>query len=73
MTRRKFIQKLIKFGAAVIAGTCWLAKKAVPAPASPDARRGGGPRKFVWAAGLKKYPGSLKPLSDIRKQGKWSG
>ena len=60
MTRRKFIQKLIKFGAAVIAGTYWLAKKAVP-------------RKFVWAAKLKKYPGSLKPLSDIHKQGKWSG
>lgn len=60
MTRREFIHRLIKVGAAVIAGTCWLAKKAVP-------------RKFVWAAGLKKYPGSLRPLSDIRKQSKWSG
>ncbi len=60
MTRRKFIHKLIKVGAAVLAGTYWLAKKAVP-------------RKFVWAAGLKKFPGSLKPLSNINKQGKWSG
>jgi len=60
VTRRKFIHKLIKVGAAVITGTYWLAKKTVP-------------RRFVWAAGLKKYPGSLKPLSDIQKQGKWSG
>jgi hypothetical protein len=60
MTRRKFIQKLIKTGSAIIVGTWWLAKKAVP-------------RKFVWAVKLKKYPGSLKPLHDIDKQSKWSG
>jgi hypothetical protein len=60
MKRRKFIQKLINTGLAVIAGTCWLAKKATP-------------RKFVWAIRLKKYPGSLKPLQDISKQSKWSG
>ena len=67
MTRRKFIQKLIsagcltaKAGSVIIAGTWWLAKKAAP-------------RKFVWAIGLKKYPGSLRPLRNIRKQGKWSG
>jgi len=60
MTRRKFFQKLIKVGSAIIVGGWWLAKKAVP-------------RKFVWAAKLKKYPGSLKPLGDIHKQSKWSG
>ncbi len=60
MTRRKFIRKLIKAGSAIIAGGWWLAKKATP-------------RKFVRAARLKKYPGSLKPLGDIHKQSKWSG
>jgi hypothetical protein len=60
MTRRKFIQKLIKAGSAIIAGTWWLAKKAVP-------------RKFMWAVKLNKYPGSLRPLQDVHKQGKWSG
>jgi len=60
MTRRKFFQKLIKAGSAIIVGGWWLAKKAAP-------------RKFVRAARLKKYPGSLKPLRDIHKQSKWSG
>ncbi|MHC4461841.1 MAG: hypothetical protein ACYS6W_07655 [Planctomycetota bacterium] len=60
MTRRKFIQKLTKAGSAIIVGTCWLAKKAAP-------------RKFVRALRVKKYPGLLKPLRDISKQGKWSG
>jgi len=63
VTRRKFIQKLINAGLAVIAGTCWLAKKATP-------------RKFVWAIRLKKYPGSLSGPAgsqDVSKQSKWSG
>jgi hypothetical protein len=60
MTRRKFIQALIKTGAGIIAGTCWLAQKAVP-------------RKFVRAVKLSKFPGLLRPLKDIHKQGKWSG
>jgi len=59
MTRRKFISRLVKAGMAVIAGTWWLAKKAVP-------------RKFVRAK-TGRFPGSLKPLADISKQGKWSG
>jgi hypothetical protein len=59
MTRRKFISRLIKAGSAVIVGTWLLAKKAVP-------------RKFVRAkAG--RFPGSLKPLTGICKQSKWSG
>ena len=60
MTRRKFFQKLIKAGSAIIFGGWWLAKKAAP-------------RKFVRAIKLNKYPGSLKPLGDIHKQSKWSG
>ncbi|MHC4171861.1 MAG: hypothetical protein ACYTBX_10420 [Planctomycetota bacterium] len=60
MTRRKFIHKLIKAGSAIAIGTSWLTKKVTP-------------RKFVRAVRLKKYPGSLKPLRDISKQGKWSG
>jgi len=60
MTRRKFIQKLIKAGSAIAVSASWLARKATP-------------HKFVWAVRLKKYPGSLKPLRDVSKQGKWSG
>jgi hypothetical protein len=60
MTRRKFIQELIKAGAAIIVGVCWVAEKVLP-------------RKFVWAIRLKKYPGSLKSLKDIHKQSKWNG
>jgi hypothetical protein len=60
MTRRKFIQGLIKAGSAIVLGVVWLGKKAVP-------------RRFVWAARLKKYPGPLKTLGDVGKQGKWSG
>jgi hypothetical protein len=31
------------------------------------------PRKFVRAFGIKKYPGSLKPLREVSQQNKWSG
>lgn len=60
MTRRIFINKLIKTGLIIIAGISFLAKSA-------------NPRKFVRAMYMKKYPGRLKPLEDISKQGKWSG
>jgi len=60
MTRRRFIQKLIKGSSAIIVGVCWLAKKAAP-------------RKFVRAVRLKGYPGFLKPLRNVYKQSKWSG
>jgi hypothetical protein len=60
MTRRKFIQELLKAGSAVIVGVCWIAKKA-------------SPRRFIWAVKLKKYPGFLKPLQNVYKQSKWSG
>jgi hypothetical protein len=60
MTRRKFIQELLKAGASIVIGVCWLVKKA-------------SPRRFVRAVRLNKYPGSLKSLPDVQKQGKWSG
>jgi len=60
MTRRKFILRLIKAGSAIAVGASWLISKAAP-------------RKFIWAGRVKKYPGALKPLRDISKQGEWSG
>lgn len=60
MTRRKFINKLITTVSIIIAGISWLAKNA-------------NPRKYLRAMRIKKYPGRLKPLRDISKQGKWSG
>ena len=59
MTRRKFIDKFIKTGLAIAAGVWWRAKATS--------------RKFVRALRPDRYPGPLKPLKDIDKQGKWSG
>jgi hypothetical protein len=63
VTRRSFIQKLMKAGSAILVCTSWLAKKAAP-------------RKFVRAVRLGKYPGRVKPLGDppdVGGQSKWSG
>ena len=60
MTRRKFIEKLVKACSAIVVGVCWVSRKA-------------SPRRFVWAARTKGYPGSLGALQDIDKQAKWSG
>jgi hypothetical protein len=60
MTRRKFIKQVLKAGAAIIVGVSWLTEKA-------------SPRRFIRAVRLGKYPGSLKPLQDVDKQGKWNG
>ena len=60
MTRRKFVQKVIKAGSAVALGIWWLAKKTAP-------------RRFVWAVRTKEYPGRLRPLRTITKESKWSG
>ena len=60
MTRRKFIKKLITAASVVVGGAGVLAKKA-------------DPRRFVRAVRTKFYPGSLKPLRDVTRQGKWSG
>ena len=60
MTRRKFINKLMKTGSIILAAISFLTKNA-------------NPRRFVRAMRIKKYPGRLKPLRDISKQSKWSG
>jgi hypothetical protein len=60
MTRRKFILKLAGTGLTIVAGALCFIKKAAP-------------RKFIRAVRFKKYPGLVRPLGDISKQGKWSG
>ena len=60
MTRRKFVQRVLKAGSAIVLGAWWVVKKSAP-------------RRFVWAVKSKKYPGHLKPLRNIPKQSKWSG
>jgi len=60
MTRRKFIRKLIGAGSMIVAGASLFIKKAAP-------------RKFIRAVRFKNYPGSLRLMGDISKQGKWSG
>ncbi|MBN2594090.1 MAG: hypothetical protein JXA81_11325 [Sedimentisphaerales bacterium] len=60
MTRRKFIRKLIVAGSAIVAGASWFINKTTP-------------RKFIRAVKFKKYPGLIRPMGDISKQGKWSG
>jgi hypothetical protein len=60
MTRRIFIQKFIAAGSMIAMGASWLVKNAAP-------------RKFIRAVRQKKYPGPVKPLGDISRQGKWSG
>jgi hypothetical protein len=60
MTRRKFIKKLINTGVMVMAGAWCLAQKTIP-------------RKFIRAVKSDSFPGSLKPLRDIKSESKWSG
>ncbi|UCE46823.1 MAG: twin-arginine translocation signal domain-containing protein [Phycisphaerales bacterium] len=59
MTRRNFITNLTGAAVAIFAGVSSLARK--------------GPRKFVRAFRIRKYPGVLKPLEDISGPSKWSG
>jgi hypothetical protein len=51
---------VLNAGAAIVTGTLWVAKKAVP-------------RKFVRAVPLKKWRGPVRSLQNISKQSKWSG
>jgi len=60
MTRRKFIRKLMGAGSMIVAGASLFVRKA-------------SPRKFIRAIKFKKYPGLIRPMGDISKQGKWSG
>jgi len=47
-------------GSMIIAGASFFAKKA-------------SPLKFIRAFRVKDYPGPVKPMQNILKQGKWSG
>ena len=60
MTRRKFLRKIMEAGLLGLSGLWWLAKKAAP-------------RKFIRAHRMRKYPGSVRPLSNIDTTAKWSG
>jgi hypothetical protein len=60
MTRRQFIQFVLKTASAFAIAVYFIGEKVLP-------------RKFINAIRYKKYPGIVKPLSDINTQGKWSG
>jgi len=60
MTRRQFIQLVLKTASAFVIGAYFIGEKV-------------SPRKYIRALQHKKYPGGIKPLSDINTQGKWSG
>jgi hypothetical protein len=60
MTRRKFLQRIIFNGSAVLVGCIVLAKSVLP-------------KRFIWAKPLSKYPGRLKSLGNITSKAKWSG
>ena len=65
MTRRKFVHRLIKACTVIAAGVFTLGRKGD----SQEAKR----RKFVRAFRINGYPGPVKPMQKILKQGKWSG
>ena len=54
------VSNVHKAGLLGLSGLWWLAKRAVP-------------RKFTRARRLRKYPGLLRPLSNIDTTAKWSG
>ncbi len=60
MTRRKFIRYAAETAVTIAVGAWVLAEKVAA-------------KVFVRAEQFGKYPGKVKPLSDINTQGKWSG
>ena len=65
MTRRKFVRRLIKACTLIAAGIFTLGRKG----SSQEAKQ----HKFIRAFRVKSYPGPVKPMQNILKQGKWSG
>ena len=65
MTRRKFVCGLIEMWPVVAAGASGLTRR-VSAQKTKL-------RKFACAARISQYPGTVKPLQNISRQGKWSG
>jgi len=77
VTRRKFIQKLIKAGphSYCVLGIAYCVY-GIASLFSRNTHHARRTTKFVWALRLKKYPGSLSGpagLRDVSKQSKWSG
>jgi hypothetical protein len=60
MTRREFVQFVLKTASAIAVGAYFITDKV-------------SPRRFIRAVRQKKYPGSVKQLSNINTQGKWRG
>ena len=60
MTRREFVQFVLKTASAIAVGAYVITDKV-------------SPRRFIRAVRQKKYPGSVKQLSNINTQGKWRG
>jgi hypothetical protein len=60
MTRREFVQFVLKTASAIAVGAYFITNKV-------------SPRRFIRAVRQKKYPGSVKQLSNINTQGKWRG
>ena len=59
MTRRDFLKKILQTGLLALTGTLMLAQKSI--------------KKTIRAVAAKNYPGSIKQLLNIEKNGKWSG
>jgi hypothetical protein len=75
MTRREFIQSVLKATSAIVIGAYVIADKSRTLNIfnKTIVRDKASPRKFIRAVRQKKYPGGIKPLSDINTQGKWRG
>jgi hypothetical protein len=65
MTRRRFIRKLAQICSLIVAGASAFTQRASAQTAKL--------RKFVRAVRAREYPGTVKPLQDIREPSKWSG
>ena len=60
MTRRRFVHAIAGGLSSVGFGLGWMARAV-------------SPRRAVRAVRLRRYPGSIVPMGDIRQQAKWSG
>jgi hypothetical protein len=72
MTRREFVQFVLKTASAIAVGAYVITDKVSPRRLvlrSELLRR----VAFIRAVRQKKYPGSVKQLSNINTQGKWRG
>ena len=60
MTRRKFVHVVVGGLSSMGFGLCRVLRAV-------------SPRRVVRAARLRRYPGRIVPMADIRKQARWSG